>query len=291
MRDPMALRALVLILVVATFIAAGGERGRRVAAAFDWQGVVVPANFRLDAWVSPPTYTARPPVILPRLRPGERPQTSVAAVSVPAGSILVVRASGKVKFDVVTSGGVAEVPADQRAASPAGTDERRYVITDRGTAIVRGLSEDDLTFAFNAIPDKQPVIALTKDPEPQARGSLQLNYKMEDDYGVVEARANFALKDAGGDAGTKRQLFGPPEMQLVLPQARVKNGAGQLRGLLNAGHRRGGSVAVCLCRQAGISVHDCRLRSHGRAGGRCSRHGAQGPSPYASPRLRLRPRQ
>ena len=231
LRDPMALRALVLILVVTTFVAAGGERWRRVAAAFDWHGVVLPVNFRLDAWVSPPTYTARPPVILPGLRPGERPQTSVAAVSVPTGSVLVVRASGKVQFDVVTSGGVAEVAADQRPAAPAGTDERRYLITDRGTAIVRGLSAEDLTFAFNAIPDKPPTIALTKDPEPQARGSLQLSYKMEDDYGVVQARANFALKDtapkdgAGGDA--KRPLFGPPEMQLTLPQARVKNGSGQ----------------------------------------------------------------
>ncbi len=228
LRDPMALRALVLILVVTTFIAAGGERWRRVAAAFDWQGVVVPANFRLDAWVSPPTYTARPPVILPGLRPGERPQTSVAAVSVPVGSVLVVRASGKVQFDVVTSGGVTEIATDQRPAAPAGTDERRYVVTDRGTAIVRGLSEDDLTFAFNAIPDKPPVIALAKDPEPQARGSLQLSYKMEDDYGVVEAHANFALKSAAAtEGGVKRQLFGPPEMPLVLPQARVKNGVGQ----------------------------------------------------------------
>jgi hypothetical protein len=75
------------MLVVTTFIAAGGERGRRLAAAFDWHGVVVPANFRLDAWVSPHTYTAKPPVILPGLRPGERAQTSVAAVSVPAGSV------------------------------------------------------------------------------------------------------------------------------------------------------------------------------------------------------------
>ena len=83
LRDPMAVRALVLMLAVTTFIAAGGERGRRIAAAFDWHGVVVPANFRLDAWVSPPTYTARPPVILPGLRPGERTQTA-AAVSVPA---------------------------------------------------------------------------------------------------------------------------------------------------------------------------------------------------------------
>ncbi|MGB8576969.1 MAG: DUF4175 family protein, partial [Pseudolabrys sp.] len=47
LRDPMALRALVVILVVASFFAAGGERVKRVAAAFDWRGVVAPANFRI----------------------------------------------------------------------------------------------------------------------------------------------------------------------------------------------------------------------------------------------------
>jgi uncharacterized protein (TIGR02302 family) len=234
LRDPIAARALVLMLVVTTFIAAGGDRVRRIAAAFDWHGVVVPANFRLDAWVSPPTYTAKPPVILPGLRPGERAQTSVAAVSVPAGSVLVIRASGKVQFDVATTGGVAEAPAEQRPQAPAGTEEHRYLISERGTATVRGLSDDDLTYAFNAIPDKPPVIALAKDPEAQPSGSLQLNYKMEDDYGVVEAKALFALKNAdssdarkGGDAAGPHPLFEPPEMQLVLPQARVKNGVGQ----------------------------------------------------------------
>ena len=70
-RDPYALRALVLVLVIATFFAAGSDRWRRVATAFDWQGVVAPANFRIDAWVTPPTYTGRPPQILPGVRPGE----------------------------------------------------------------------------------------------------------------------------------------------------------------------------------------------------------------------------
>jgi uncharacterized protein (TIGR02302 family) len=239
--------ALVLMLVVATFIAAGGERGRRIAAAFDWHGVMVPANFRLDAWVSPPTYTAKPPVILPGLRPGEHAQTSVAAVSVPAGSVLVIRASGKVEFNVATTGGVAEAPAEQRPQAPTGTEERRYLITDRGTATVRGLSDDDLTYAFNAIPDKPPVIALAKDPEPQQGGSLQLNYKMEDDYGVIEAKALFALKGIKeGDAGGPRPLFGPPEMQLVLPQARVKNGVGQTTKDLSDHPWAGAEVAMTL---------------------------------------------
>ncbi len=224
-RDPMALRALVLILVVATFFAASGERGRRVAAAFDWQGVVVPANFRLDAWVSPPTYTAKPPVILPGVRPGEATQTQTAAVSVPVGSVLIIRSSGsKAPFDIVTSGGLQEVVGDQRPQAPAGTDERRYTITDRGTATLRGIANEDVTWAFNAIPDRPPTIALAKDPEPQARGALQLSYKIEDDYGVTEAHATFALKD---QASAPRPLFGAPDFQLVLPQARTKSGVGQ----------------------------------------------------------------
>jgi len=78
LRDPMALRALTLILVVASFFAAGDERVKRIAAAFDWTGVVAPANFRIDAWVTPPVYTGRPPVMLPGLRPGEKAQNATA---------------------------------------------------------------------------------------------------------------------------------------------------------------------------------------------------------------------
>ena len=231
-RDPFALRALVLILAVATFFAAGGERGRRIAAAFDWQGVVVPPNFRLDAWVLPPAYTAKAPVILPGVRPGEQTQAQASAVSVPAGSVLIIRASGKAQFDVVVAGGLEEAAGDQRPQAPAGTEEHRYTITDRGTATLRGLANDDIVWAFNAIPDRPPTIALAKDPEPQARGSLSLSYKVEDDYGVSEAHATFGLKErgeasAGPAASAPRPLYGSPDFPLVLPQARTKSGVGQ----------------------------------------------------------------
>ena len=102
----VALRALVLVLLLHTFFAAGGERGRRIAAAFDWQGVMNPANFRVDAWVSPPTYTNRPPIILPGVRPGEHGQASAVAISVPVGSALVIRASGKTHWMLLPTGGL-----------------------------------------------------------------------------------------------------------------------------------------------------------------------------------------
>ena len=236
--DPFALRALVAVLLVATFFSAGSDRMKRLAAAFDWQGVMAPANFRIDAWVSPPTYTGKPPVILPGLRPGE-PLPSAATLAVPAGSTLVIRASG-VRLDVVTSGGINDAKAGAQNATDGSTgggkntikdrdtDERRFIITDAGAVSVRGLSRSDLTWQFTAIPDKPPTIALAKDPEGQARGALQLTYKLEDDYGVIGAQAVFKLlKSVGTNGAQPRALYPAPDVALVLPQARTRNGVGQ----------------------------------------------------------------
>jgi len=226
LRDPMAFRALVLILVVSSFFAAGGERFKRIAAAFDWHGVVAPANFRIDAWVTPPVYTGRPPVMLQGLRPGDTAQASTP-VAVPAGSQLVVRATGKVSFDIVRRGGLEDAPAEARAPLPAGTEERRLIIKGDGSAAVHGVLGNDLVWNFTAIPDRAPTIELTKDPERQARGALKLDYKMDDDYGVVEAKATFALKDEESSDKPRHPLFAAPDYALTLPQARTRSGAAQ----------------------------------------------------------------
>ena len=71
--DPWALRALIVVTMVAAYIAAGEERRMRIAAAFDWNGVLSAANVRVDAWVTPPLYTGRPPIILSAASPRHRP--------------------------------------------------------------------------------------------------------------------------------------------------------------------------------------------------------------------------
>jgi uncharacterized protein (TIGR02302 family) len=257
-RDPFALRGLVLVLVIATFMAAGGERLRRITAAFDWQGVIAPTNYRIDAWVNPPTYTGKPPVILAGLRPGEAApgvsNPAAPALAVPAGSTLVIRATGDVHLDVVVSGGLvdpndtasdsksadsksadakstdaksADAKPAVRSTAPKGTEERRFTIKDAGSATVRGVGAHDATWQFTAIPDLPPTIALTKDPEVEGRGNLKLSYKVEDDYGVVDARATFKLKSGDGAQSSPRTLFDAPEFPLALPQARTRNGVGQ----------------------------------------------------------------
>jgi uncharacterized protein (TIGR02302 family) len=230
-RDPYAFRALVLIACVASFVAAGGERWKRIAAAFDFQGVGLPADFRVDAWVTPPGYTGKPPIVLAGIHPGETaaPAPAEGPVAVPAGSTLIVRSTGKLNLDVSSTGGV--TPDKQEGHTPAGTEEHRFKITATGTATLRGAG-DDLVWPFNAIADQPPTIALTKDPEQQNRGSLLLSYRLEDDYGVTQAEATFARKDEPTPPDraapqAPHPLYGPPDFALVLPQARTKNAVGQ----------------------------------------------------------------
>lgn len=245
LHDPRALRALVMVLIVATFIAAGGERGQRIAAAFDWNGALAPANVRVDAWVTPPLYTGRPPVILSAANK-DASAADAAALPVPAGSTLIVRSSGGA-LDVALSGGVTETVSTSEA--PKGTNERQFAIAGDGSAHVRAPSGQP-QWTFTATPDRAPAISLAKDPERQARGSLQMSYRLEDDYGVTEAHAHFAPRppDANGTtkAAAPRPLFDPPQFALVLPNARTRNGVGQTVKDLSEDPYAGAEVTLTL---------------------------------------------
>ncbi|MGN6308562.1 MAG: TIGR02302 family protein [Xanthobacteraceae bacterium] len=226
LHDPWALRALVVLLMLATYIAAGGDRTARLAAAFDWNGMLAPANVRVDAWVTPPLYTGKPPIILSAANK-DAASADGAPMSVPAGSTLIVRSSGG-SLDVAIGGGVTEAPP--AADAPQGTSERHFTIAGDGTAQVRAPSGQP-RWAFTAVPDRPPTIVLAKDPERQARGSLQLTYQIDDDYGVTEAHAHFAVRadnpPTGGEPTAARPLFDPPQLALALPNARTRKGVGQ----------------------------------------------------------------
>jgi uncharacterized protein (TIGR02302 family) len=240
LHDPWALRGLIVVLMVATYIAAGDERRIRLAAAFDWNGVFAADNVRVDAWVTPPLYTARPPIILSAANK-EAALPASGPLAVPVGSTLIVRSSGGT-LDVVVGGGVTETaPAEQ---APKGTSEKHYTIAGDGTAHVRAPSGQP-QWRFTALPDHPPTIALAKDPERQARGSLQLSYKVEDDYGVTEAHALFAARRAAGAEET-RPLFDAPQFPLVLPNVRTRNGVGQTVKDLSEDPYAGADVTLTL---------------------------------------------
>jgi len=240
--DPLALRAAAILLLIATFIAAGDERTARVMQAFDWNGMFSSAPARIDAWIDPPPYTNRPPVVISG---AQKAASNEGPISVPVGSTLVVRASGGA-LDVSLGGGVATV-ADI-GNKPQGTDERRFTIGGDGSARVRSPSSLP-QWSFKAVPDHAPMIELAKDPERQAHGGLSLFYKLEDDYGVTHAQAHVALRDEDDDGTPEKAtspLYDPIEFTLGLPNARTKTGVGQTTKDLSEHPYAGADVTLTL---------------------------------------------
>ncbi|GLK73083.1 TIGR02302 family protein [Ancylobacter dichloromethanicus] len=275
-RDGRALRALVLLGVIATFFMVPGEHLRRIAAAFDWHALVPPTPYRVDAWVTPPGYTGRAPVMLPGLRSQDVAQAAAAdasgdapadspyeatAMTVPAGSELVVRIIGLDDARLITQGGIAAAPAEegtgaaapatsatasgtpasgtpaaQAPASGAAGDERRFVIASDGAARVEGPDGRFVSWHFRAQPDAPPTIELTKEPQASGNNALSLSYKAEDDYGVAGAEARFtalppppplhALKNAPPPPQA-RPLVEAPSFPLPLVGGRSKVATGQ----------------------------------------------------------------
>lgn len=231
--DPMALRALGVLGVLLMAALAGDAASDRIAAAFRFQPHGLAGDARLDAWVTPPPYTAKPPILL---ADGQRPGVSLARedggrFEVPTHSALVIRATGTGGRDFTVEftpdvGGAAQTLKSVPVKGVDGVAEIKADITQSGVMSVPGQPRP---WAFAVIPDLPPKIALIKEPEPNSRGSMKLNYRVEDDYGVVGAEVLFErVPDDAGDektawartevlAGPRQPLDRPPHYALRLP--------------------------------------------------------------------------
>ncbi|MGQ3676084.1 TIGR02302 family protein [Xanthobacter sp. TB0139] len=229
--DPYGLRGLALVALAATFFMAPGEHLSRLRAAFDWRGFSTTAPSRLDAWVDPPHYTGRPPVLLPGLRADDgnaAAQTEIAEpLAVPAGSTLVVRGTGLTASAIHLSGEI--VPAEERADTPQ-DGALRFIIRGDSEAALRAPDGRHLSWRFTAPPDLPPQISFIKPPQPGQRHGLQLNYRVEDEYGVAQAEARFSplppqpgLFPRPGSTPPEMPeapLVAPPDFTLPLPAGR-----------------------------------------------------------------------
>ena len=221
LQDRFAVRAAVLLAVIAAGFVAGPQRFARVASAFDFRTPAGPAaGYRLDAWIDPPPYTARAPVLL--RGSSQELQAEIRRVEAPAGSTVVVRMSQGSGFAVDAQGGLAPVEekdknADAPAARPANSDvEMRWTLQADGVLNLRRSGGALTSYNLIAIPDRAPIVTLRGEPRANARGSLTIAYKLEDDYGIVGAEAEFANPRMRGKP-SPRSLAEPPRMPLSLP--------------------------------------------------------------------------
>ncbi len=254
--DRYAIRALAVLLIVPAYFLAGDERMSRLLTAFDWRAPPAPITYRIDAWVTPPSYTGRPPVILPTRRSTdivERRDATTDLFKVPAGSVVTLRVTGLANVEIQPKGGIATAPVVETSggtppAAPAGLTETRWTVAADGTLVVRGVGIEPLGWQFEAIADTAPTIAFERDPQADQRNQLVFAYKVEDDYGVTGAEARFGLAPSAlalQRAGA-RAIATLPALPLVLPQARTRSGSGQTTRDFAAHPFAGLQVAVTL---------------------------------------------
>ena len=261
--DPFALRALVVLALFVAFgfapFLGGGDRWGLVMEAFRTGEERAVDQARVDVWVTPPPYTAKPPVFLARSEQlsSEREMAS-RTVSVPEGSKLSVRTvgldQGRVTFDPgfgpqAVAAGEAPPPLPDRPAVRAYDLE----LTETGDVALGALVGGDerllARYRIEVTPDEAPTITLTPKPDGanpgRARnGALELEYAVTDDYGVRSAQAFVTPADAGD--GEAKPLVEPPVIDLPLPGRAAKEGTGRVNRDLTAHPLAGSDVDLVL---------------------------------------------
>ncbi len=221
-RDPYALRFGVAMLAFAAAVVAGPEMYGRLAAAFDWRSdaaVAAVATSRIDAWIDPPPYAGRPPLVVD-FKTAD-PQT----VSVPEDSVLVVRGDPSL-VETRVDGGIApsEPKSGPPAAPPASAPtEKRWTIHGPGKVTILRGGQPAAVAVLAVTPAGKPTIVSTEDPRANLTGTLTLGYRTADRFGLASARADFARPHEGAGPAP-RTLAPPPQAALQLPP--TANGVG-----------------------------------------------------------------
>lgn len=269
-RDPFALRTLLMLLLGVGFVIHGDDAPNRIKAAFDLTPPGLASLGRIDAWLTPPVYTGKQPVIIAdgarHYTADEKPQTDF---EVPEKSELTIRVNHKnaSQFALLITPGDDEdtqplaSAAEQRQEnliastfSEANPSTAQFTEELAENAKIE-LLEDGETVAqwtVTVIEDKSPTITMTEPPTEAQRGSLKFKYSVEDDYGVLSAIAQITRsggsawdEDEGRPADVKR-LGQAPSIPLTLPRANTKKGSGQTYRDLTAHFWAGLPVVITL---------------------------------------------
>ena len=204
--DPFALRALLLLILAVLFFFHGSNSYQKIARAFTLDPLINISALRIDAWVTPPNYTGKPPMLVANgaktpKRGEQSQQIGGKSFQVPQNSELVIRINGdkahlskliKIKSaqDGAQKNGPNIPPTDASKETEKSVEFRYKLKNSQRLAIMVNSSTVD-QWQFDIIVDTPPKISLIDLPSQARSGAIKLKYKMSDDYGVIQAQASF----------------------------------------------------------------------------------------------------
>ena len=233
-RDPYVARAGLLIILLAALIGTPAGRLDRMTAALWPDGILGSPTGEFDAWITPPAYTARPPLFLDpaTLAASRTDAASPPVLSIPTGSVLALRLRGG-GIPSLTARGTNVTPPDAFARTGSSFNLDYTLSTD--TDLTLGQSGRTLAqWSIDILPDEPPTIAFTQPIELSRTQALHLRYKLADDYGVTQAQARLEIDQAAlgstqqtapiiaGETESLRAPLIPATFDLPLPQLRPR---------------------------------------------------------------------
>jgi uncharacterized protein (TIGR02302 family) len=235
--DRFALRAIPALVFVVALGYSFSNGGGSLSDIFRASAPAASTNpdLRIDAWLTPPSYTGRAPVFLTGNDVAQN-----KTFSLPQHSDLTVRLTGGDGLETVEfapsagEGPVALVSqealalqkkaqqegAENADAAPAkGEDDGKPL--PRRTYSMKLEENGELTvngqlWTFEAIPDRPPEISFDKPPRRAINGALEIGFIGKDDYGIREAHAVIEPMDVNDPTATP--LYPPPTFPLELPR-------------------------------------------------------------------------
>jgi len=184
-RDRFALRAALIVALIASFAIAGADAPGRLAQAMEPtlpRATPAPAT-ELQAWITPPAYTRLAPVFL---------KADGGTVSVPTGSQLTVSITGGDGTPTVSLNGNGEPFRQLDKASY----QAQRALSEGGRLTVRRKGSELASWDLTVVDDQPPVAEWSEKPG-RAGNSQQtrLPWRVSDDYGVVSLQAELRLRD------------------------------------------------------------------------------------------------
>lgn len=225
-RDPYALRSALILGLIAAFFLGKAEWQTRLANA------VSPADktrspIWVEAWVSPPAYTGKAPLFLAG-KGHTITADSDGRIEVPEGSKLTVRVSHARKPQLIsaTPGPTPDRPAELNIKFGQLSDATRkakYTLVKSQDIRIQAAGDIVSKWRFKILPDTTPKVEITEPIGKSLNHALQFEFKISDDYGVIQAATHFELVP---DKKRKTKPVAPLEIKtpgfaLTLPNART----------------------------------------------------------------------
>jgi len=224
--DPYGLRSVFFLGFAIAFAYSFSPNSGQIADLLSFKMPPLTAMMRIDAWVVPPNYTDHAPIYLKSSKESEGPHKML---TVPQHSLVHVHLTGAdhqtrlVLFDADAQGANSEIVPVERDKQKDVTAYQIPLLKD--SRLVLTTTHDEQIWHFTILEDKPPQIEWLEEPRRALNGTLELRYKIEDDYGAHHAWAVITAPDWESPFEQDLALYDAPTIPLALP----RQGQGEAR--------------------------------------------------------------